>query len=371
MKVIKDALPYILQPLTDIVNCSLRESSFPSAWKLSEVIPLLKEGDHEIAKNNRPISLLLAASKICERVVLEQFTAYVEQKKCLSVHQSGNRKLHSTETLNLFISDKILKSMDDKEVVAVILLDLSKAFDSIDHVLLLKKLQVLGVSDDALCWFKSYLTGRQQVVRIGSTVSETRTLNHGVPQGSILGPMLFNIYINDLPMVSKNGNLKSYVDDSKLLLSFSINEVNSAVAQLNEDLRRVVSWCSLNSLLINPNKTKLLVFATRYMLKQIPADFHILPLGKKLFPVTSATDLGVTLDSGLTYDEHVTKLVSSCVGSLCQINRARHLFDMKTLILLINALVFSKLYYCSTIWSNSSKKNIAKHCTYCHGHKKV
>ena len=116
MKVIKDALPYILQPLTDIVNCSLRESSFPSAWKLSEVIPLLKEGDHEIAKNNQPISLLLAASKICERVVLEQFTAYVEQKKCLSVHQSGNRKLHSTETLNLFISDKILKSMDDKEL---------------------------------------------------------------------------------------------------------------------------------------------------------------------------------------------------------------------------------------------------------------
>ena len=102
MKVIKDALPYILQPLRDIVNCSLRESSFPSAWKLSEVFPLLKEGDHEIAKNNRPISLLLAASKICERVVLEQFTTYVEQKKCLSVHQSGNRKLHSTETLNLW-----------------------------------------------------------------------------------------------------------------------------------------------------------------------------------------------------------------------------------------------------------------------------
>ncbi len=166
MKVIKDALPYILQPLTDIVNCSLRESSFPSAWKLSEVIPLLKEGDHEIAKNNRPISLLLATSKICERVVLGQFTAYVEQKTCLSVHQSGNRKLHFTETLNLFISDKILKSMDDKEVVAVILLDLSKAFDSIDHALLLKKLQVLGVSNDALCWFQSYLTGRQQVVRI-------------------------------------------------------------------------------------------------------------------------------------------------------------------------------------------------------------
>jgi hypothetical protein len=111
MTVIKDALAYILRPLTDIVNCSLRESTFPSAWKLSEVIPLLREGGHEIANNNRPISMLPAASKICERVVLEQFTAYVEQKKCLSVHQSGYMKLHSTETFNLFISDNILKSL--------------------------------------------------------------------------------------------------------------------------------------------------------------------------------------------------------------------------------------------------------------------
>ncbi len=114
-------------------------------------------------------------------------------------------------------------------------------------------------------------------------------------------------------MVPKDGYLKSYVDDSKLLLSFSVEEVNSAVAKLNEHLRRVVSWCSLNSLLINPNKTKLLVFATRYMLKQIPADFHISLLGKKLFSVTSATDLGVTMDSGLTYDEHVIKLSVACV----------------------------------------------------------
>jgi hypothetical protein len=104
-------------------------------------------------------------------------------------------------------------------------------------------------------------------MRIGSTLSETRTVNYGVPQGSILGPTLFNIYINDLPMVPNDGSLKSYVDDSKLLLSFSVNEANSAVVKLNEDLRRVASWCSLNSLLINPNKTKLLVFATRYMLK--------------------------------------------------------------------------------------------------------
>ena len=130
--------------------------------------------------------------------------------------------------------------------------------------------------------------------------------------------------------------------------------------KLNEDLQRVVARCSLNSLLINPEKTKLLIFGTHHMLKQIPANFHISLLGKNIFPVTSATDLGITLDNRLKYGEHISKLVSACMASLCQINRVKYIFDKETLVRIINALVFSKLYYCSTVWSNPSKKNIAK-----------
>ena len=128
--------------------------------------------------------------------------------------------------------------------------------------------------------------------------------------------LLFNIYTNDLPMAPTACSLKSFVDDSKLFLSFSINEVNSVVDKLNEDLQRVVAWCSHNSLLINPDKTKLLIFGIHYMLKQIPANFHISLLGKNIFPATSATDLGITLDSGLKFGEHISKLVSSCMASL-------------------------------------------------------
>ena len=146
MSVIKDALPCILPVLTDIVNRSLLSSVFPAAWKISEVIPLLKDGDHEIPNNNRPVSFLPAASKICERVALNQLMTYMTTKKRLSEHQSGNKKLHSCETLNLMITDKAREAMDAKKVTLVVLLDLSKAFDSIDHVTLLAKLQALGVS---------------------------------------------------------------------------------------------------------------------------------------------------------------------------------------------------------------------------------
>ena len=155
-------------------------------------------------------------------------------------------------------------------------------------------------------------------------------------------------------------SLESYVDDSKLYLSFPVAEAGNMIQQINKDLEKIASWCCYNSLLINPEKTKLLVLGTRQMLQRLPADFHVTLLGKKVTPSPSARDLGLQVDSTLSYDEHVTQTVSSCIGSLCQINRVKDLFDARTLERVINALVFSKLYYCSPVWSNTSKKNISK-----------
>ena len=168
MAVVKDALPAILPILTEIIDSSLLTSVFPSSWKESEIVPILKDGgDPEVANENRPVSLLPALSKICERVALNQFSEYAIRRNCLSGHQSGNKIWHSTETLNILMSDLALEAMDCKQITALVLLDLSKAFDSIDHMFLLKKLRAVGTSKEAIEWFRSYLTGRKQLVRIG------------------------------------------------------------------------------------------------------------------------------------------------------------------------------------------------------------
>ena len=191
IRVIKDSLPVILRPLTDIINNSFAASTFPEAWKTTEVIPLLKDGDHEVPANNRPLSLLTVASKVCERIALQQFNSYLQRHNLLNSHQSGNKKHHSTETLNILVTDALLDAMDNKMVSALLLLDLSKAFDSISHPILLQKFDRIGASDKVVDWFKSYLTDRKEFVRIGSATSSSLNITH--PRTTRCYPFAFAI----------------------------------------------------------------------------------------------------------------------------------------------------------------------------------
>ena len=353
IRVIKNCLPVIAPWITSIINNSLTNNIFPTAWKIAEVIPIHKDGDHEQPNNNRPISLLPVLSKICERIALDQLTSYLTINRRLSAHQSGNKAWHSTETSLINSTDSILKAIDQKKVTAVILLDMSKAFDSINHEILLNKLKHVGVSSSCLSWFKSYLSERYQTVRINSTLSDKLPVVSGVPQGSILGPLLFSIYVNDLSSSIKKCSSESYVDDTKLLLSFHINNSSNAVVDLNGDLIRIRNWCFDNLLLLNPEKTKLMIYGSRQMLAKLP-EFRISLLGKDLTPSKSVKDLGVTFDPVLSFDDHILSTVSSCNSTLGQINRAKHAFSKSLLITVINCLVFSKLYYCSSLWSSTS-----------------
>ena len=358
-RVLKDSLPATLPVITNLINSAFASNCFAQAWKSAEVIPILKSGDPDEPENTRPISLLPIMSKVCERAAHSQFMDFLDKNSKISGSQSGNRKLHSTETALVHYTDQLLKNMDEKRVSLVVLLDMSKAFDSIRHNKLLSKLQSLGMSDSALAWFKSYVSSRKQVVRIGSALSDPLHLTTGVAQGSILGPVLFTLYINDLLSVPKKCKTMGYVDDTKLLLALPPSDLKVAIPDFNSDLQAVAKWCLKNSLLINPDKTKLLIVGVPQLTRSLSLPPVIL-MGKNIKPSAVVKDLGVWVDTAVTFDDHISKLSSSCLYKLRHINRIKHLLDSKTLKLIINALIFSRLFYCSNVWGNTSSKNICK-----------
>ena len=250
MYVIKDCLPSILPSVTSIVNATFKSSQFPIDWKKAEVVPILNDGDPEIPSNNRPISLLPILSKVCDRVAHYQLNSYLSINQRLSSKQMGNTKWNSTETSVNLTTDSILEGIDKKKLSAIVLLDFSKAFDSINHNVLMAKLQDVGLSAQAIKWFNSYLSPRYQTVRIDSAYSDFLPLSCSVPQGSTLGPLLFNIYINDPPSIATSCSTQCYVDDTKLLLTFSLDSTENAICKLNDDLSKISNWTFVNFLLL-------------------------------------------------------------------------------------------------------------------------
>ena len=203
-----------------------------------EVVPHLKEGDHEVPHNNRPISLLPVLSKVAEIFVLQHYTSFQSDKNRLTKHQSGNKRYHSTETLSFLVTDHLFNAIDEMKVTAMVLIDLSKAFDSICHSILLNRLQTLGTSRN-IYECSTLVPKRKQTTRVGISTSSPLTVTHGVPQGSISGPVLFSLYMNDLPDAIKIFSVEFYIDDTKLFLSFATNDNVNALSQIGQDLNRV------------------------------------------------------------------------------------------------------------------------------------
>ena len=201
--------------------------------------------------------------------------------------------------------------------------DMSKAFDSMHHDLMLSKLHSIGVSSGAWSWFGSYLSQRCQVVNIANSVSDPLPVTVGIPQGSTLGPVLFTLYVNDLLSIPRHRQAMGYVDNTKIFLGLPSSQISDAVTALNKDLSEIARWCCTNSLLNNPDKTKLLVIGVPQLTRSLPSIPPVKLLGKEIKPVTVAKDLGVIIDSSPSFNEHVTKTVSDCMHRLIRINRIR------------------------------------------------
>ena len=214
---IKRILETITPPLTHIINQSLCTGIFPDRLKIAKVIPLFKKGDQHILDNYRPISLLPVISKVFEKIVFDQLYQYFTDNDLIFTSQYGFRKLHSTELASIELIDRIAQYMDSGKLPLSIFLDLSKAFDTLDHSILLDKLKFYGISNTPLKWFQSYLRSRQQFVEFDGTCSGITFINTGVPQGSILGPLLFLIYMNDIHTASDKFDMILYADDTNLI----------------------------------------------------------------------------------------------------------------------------------------------------------
>ena len=351
-KLLKLAAPIICHPLAYICSLSMFTSTFPSEWKKAKVTPIYEDGDKSDVSNCRPISVLPILSKILERAVHDQLYNYLTCNNIINQCQSGFRRNHSTNTALLDVTDHILKNANDGKVTASIFLDLKKAFDTVSHEMLIKKLNSYGITESALQWFKSYLSDRTQAVNVNSTLSDFKSINIGVPQGSILGPLLFIIFVNSLPE-SVNTSCKCVMcaDDTKLLLSSS--DPNILQKDLDLNLNKIASWFQTNNLTLNIKKTKLMLFGTKQSFCKFK-DTSLIYEGVMIERVEKFKYLGVLFDPQLSWDDHVNYLssnISKRIGGICRVN---YYLPSQTVNMLAQALVFPHFEYCSSVWSNIS-----------------
>ena len=262
-KFLKDGAPIIAEHLTNIVNLSIKFSVFPSQCKIAKIKPLFKKGKKTESKNYRPISLLPLISKIIEKAIHEQVQNYLQKNELLYVYQSGFRPNHSTDTCLSQLTNMILTGVEKKKHTGMILIDLQKAFDTLDHEILLQKMKCIGFSDKVTKWFHSYLTGRAFFVSIENVYSERGSINCGVPQGSILGPLLFLLYVNDIPQVLSNSKAFLYADDTSIC--YQHENVIEIERVLNSEFAKICDWFVDNKLSIHfgEDKTKCILFSKK------------------------------------------------------------------------------------------------------------
>ena len=340
-----DILPYI----TSLVNSSLSSGCFPSSFKKAYITPLLKKPtlDPSTIQNYRPVSLLPFLSKTIERAASNQLSAFFSQNNLLDPHQSGFRPGHSTETALLAVKESLQTAQAASLSSVLILLDLSAAFDTVNHHILLSSLAATGICGTTLEWIKSYLSGRSSQVTWAGNVSTPRPLVTGVPQGSVLGPLLFSLYTRSLgTVISAHGmSYHCYADDTQLFLSFPPSDTQVS-NRISACLRDIQSWMDNHHLKLNPGKTELIFFPA---LTSPFSDFSI-SLGEATVTSSpSARNLGVLMDNRLSFSENITAVTRTCRFLLYNIRRIRPFLTTHSTQLLVQAMVLSRLDYCNSL----------------------
>ena len=349
----------ILAPMfVHLINCSLSSGKCPDMSKIARVIPVYKnKGEKYLFTNYRPISLLPIFSKIIEKLVYNKIFHFLMRYGILFKSQYGFRKGHNTTHATLDFLKTIENAMKENELSIGVFCDLSKAFDTLDHEILLMKLDHYGIRGKWLSWIRSYLTNRQQYVDMDGTKSSLAPILYGVPQGSILGPLLFLIYINDLPAALDKVIPVMFADDTNLVIKGK--NINELVTTLNAELDSLSDYFKANKLKLNVDKTKLVCFRKKgYDLSEGIPD--VILDGSILECEKDTTFLGITLDEHLTWENHCNKVANKMAKNTGVLNRVKKSLPTCSLLTIYNSLIFSHLCYGLEVWGATFEKNLKR-----------
>ena len=343
--------------LTHIINISFEHSTFPDRWKKAIIKPIPKILCPLKASDFRPISLLPTLSKIIEKVANVQMVLYLNEHRLLDPNQSAYRVFHSTTTALLKITEDILESLEDLEISIMVFLDFSKAFDTVNHRLLLEKLKILGFDANACGWVESYLSNRYQCVKVGDDCSEWRHIKNGVPQGSILGPLLFTILTSDMRKCFHYGSYHEYADDTTEYKNSTVENLNESIQEINSDMERVSTYCKNNILTLNEGKCEFMLIGSKNAIKKAN-DLILNPIiinNKPIKRVPFAKSLGLTYDEILSWNKQVNICIGRAISRFKEFANCKRILNFESKKTLCESMVLSQFNYADIVYMNMCK----------------
>ena len=345
-------MPILASSLSQLFNLPRSIGQFPDSWKVARVAPIYKDGPTDDRSNYRPILVLPVVARLFEKLIYEQFYSYLNENNLLFSGQSGFRSHNSVLTSLLHCTNDWYLNLDKEQYTSVTFIDLKKAFDTVDHQILLQKIRVYGIEGKEYHWFLSYLKNRKQCCKVNGRVSNLDDIKYGVPQGSCLGPLLFLIYINDLPLSLKFSKVNMYADDA--IISFSANSIYTINNAVNEYLMLLKTWLDENKPSLNVTKTQSLLIGSRYRIKALerPDSTKLsLSIGEELISSVAETKyLGLQVDQYLSWDQHIlliTKQISKVIGMLQYV---KQYLPLKIIQTMYTSLIEPYFKYCCPVW---------------------
>lgn len=360
---IPDIINLLCPIVTIIINKSMQTGIFPDSEKVSVIKPLLKKKQDDKTEpcNYRPISNLTFLSKVIEKAVTIQLSDYLEKNKIISEYQSAYRKNHSTETALLKINNDFLKEINKGKCILLILLDMSAAFDTVDHRLLIEDLSRIGINGICQKWFDSYLKNRKQQVLLKNSLSDEININTGVPQGSILGPILFTIYINEIKNIFINHDIRYhiYADDIQFYIDFYANDIDNICIRINNLVQDIKGWLQKKFLMLNKKKTECILIGSKHDVNHIKMETKCINIDNTQIPLKeSIKNIGCYMDENLSMNFQINKTIRDCNFQIKNISKIRKYLTNETTKILYHSLIASRLDFQNSLLINLSKKTM-------------